>query len=85
MENNEIMNEVMDTVIEDVVVDTIPAKGTGMTVAIVAGVTLAVGAGVVLAKKAIGKYKAKKEMRQPDKEIDVEDEDLIEVVVEEQP
>lgn len=85
MENNEIMNEVMDTVIEDVVVDTVPAKGTGMTVAIVAGVTLAVGAGVVLAKKLYGKYKAKKEMRQPDKEIVVEDEELIEVVVEEQP
>lgn len=83
METNEIMNEVMDTAIEDVVVDTIPAKGTGMTVAIIAGVTLAVGAGVVLAKKAYGKYKAKKEMRQPDKEIAVEDEDLAEVVVEE--
>lgn len=85
MENNEIMNEVMDTMIEDVVVDAVPAKGTGTTVAIVAGVTLALGVGVALAKKVYDKYKVKKEMRQPDKEIVVDDEDLIEVVVEEQP
>ena len=83
MENKEIMNEVMDTVIEDVVVDTVPAKGTGMTVAIVAGVALAVGASVVLAKKVYGMYKAKKEMRQPDKEIFVDAEDLAEIVIEE--
>lgn len=85
MENNEIMNEVMDTVIDDVVVDAAPVKGTGTTVAIVAGVTLALGVGVALVKKVYDKYKAKQEMRQPDKEIVVDDEDLIEVVVEEQP
>ena len=85
MESNEIMNEVMDTVIEDVVVDTVPTKGTGKTVAIVTLVTLALGAGAALVKKLYDKNQAKKEMRQPDKEIVVEDEELIEVVVEEQP
>ena len=79
METNEIMNEVMDTVIEDVVGDTIPAKGTGTTVAIVAGVTLAVGAGVKLAKKGVAWIKAKKELRQPEEEIIVEPEDVVEV------
>lgn len=82
MENNEIMNEAMDTVIEEVIVDKVPVKGTGMTVAIVAVTTLAVGAGIALAKKAYDKHKAKKELRQPDKEIVVDAEDLADVAAE---
>jgi len=77
MENNEIMNyeeiEVMDN---DVVADDATGVGTGVAMLIGAGLTLAVGAGVKLAKKLYTDYKAKKELRQPDKEINVDPEDV---------
>ena len=54
--------------------------GTGIAMLIGAGLACAVGAGVKLGKKVYAAYKAKKELRQPDKEILVESEDLEEVV-----
>lgn len=81
MENNEIMNyediEVMDDV---VMAEEGSGIGTGAAMLIGAGVALAVGAGVKLVKKAIAKHKAKKELRQPDKEILCEPEDVEDVV-----
>ena len=81
MENNEIMNEGMETVIEEVVMDEPVGIGTGKAMLIVTGLTLAVGAGVVLGKKLYTAYKAKKELRQPDKEVVVEPEDVEEVTL----
>lgn len=80
MENTEIMKEAMDTVIDDVVVDGVVANGNGMNMILKGGfVVAAVAAVAVLAKKGYDAYKAKKELRQPDKEIVVEAEDLAEV------
>lgn len=79
MENIEIMNEGMETMVEEVVMDEAPGIGGGKIMLICTGLTLAVGAGVVLGKKLYAKYKAKKELRQPDKEIIVESEDVEEV------
>lgn len=81
MENNEIMNyeeiEVMD---DEIVADGGSSVGTGVAMLIGAGLALAVGAGAKLVKKGIAAYKAKKELRQPDKEIIVEPEEVAEVV-----
>ena len=83
MENTEIMKEAMDTVIEDVVVDDVVAKANGKGVLLIAGAVLAVAAaGYALGKKAYAAYKDKKALRQPDKEIIVEAEDLAEVTAE---
>lgn len=80
MENNEIMNyeniEVMDDAVE---AGENTGMGTGVAMLIGAGLTLAVGAGVKLAKKGIAALKAKKELRKPDKEIPVDEADLVEV------
>lgn len=77
MENkNEIMNEGMETIIEEVIVDENVGFGIGKTMAICTGLTLAVGAGIVLGKKLYKAYKAKKELRQPDKEIEVDPNDI---------
>lgn len=81
MENNEIMNyEEVEIVEDDYVGESGSGKGTAIAVAIGAGLTLAVGAGVKFAKKLWAKHKAKKELRKPDEEIPVEDEDLADVV-----
>lgn len=73
MENNEIMNyeenEVMNA---DVVADGGSSMGTLMAMAIGAGIASACVAGAKLVKKGIAKWKDKKELRQPDKEINVE-------------
>lgn len=83
MENNEIMNyeeiEVMD---DAVLADEGTGIGTGVAMLIGAGLTLAVGAGVKLAKKGIAWIKAQKELKQPDKEIIVEPEEVAEVATE---
>lgn len=80
MENNEIMmiedNEVMDN---EIVADEGSGIGTGMAMLIGAGLAFAVGGAVKLGKKLIAKAKAKKELKQPDKEVLVEDKDLEEI------
>lgn len=82
MENNEIMiNEEIEVMDDAIVEEGGSGIGAGVAMLIGAGLTLAVGAGVKLGKKAIAAYKAKKELRTPDKEIIVEPED-IEAVVE---
>lgn len=74
MENNEIMNfedvEVMDA---DIEVCEDSGIGTGVAMLIGAGITAAVGAGVVLGKKLVAKWKAKKELKKPEKEIQTEE------------
>jgi hypothetical protein len=81
MENikNEVMNEAMENVIEDVVVDGVVAKANmhpalkgGLAVAAVAAIAL-------LVKKGYDAHKEKTALRQPDKEIIVEPEDVMEV------
>lgn len=80
MENNEIMNyEEIDVMNDTVVADENTGIGTGVAMLIGAGLTLAVGAGVKLGKKAIAAIKSKKALRQPDKEIIVEAEQVEEV------
>lgn len=73
---NEIMNEGIETMVEEIVVDDAPGVSTGVVALVCAGLTLAVGAGVVLAKKAYAAHKAKKELHQPDEEIEVDPEDV---------
>lgn len=86
MENiikDEIMKEAKDTVIEDVVVDEVIANGKNMNMILKGGlVTAAVAAVAWLTKKGYDAYKAKKELRQPDKEIVVEAEDLADITAE---
>lgn len=83
MENkNEIMNEGIEAMVEEVVVDEATGIGSGKIMLVCAGLTLAVGAGVMLAKKLYTNYKAKKELRQPDKEIEVDPEDVEAVAAE---
>jgi hypothetical protein len=81
MENNEIMNYVENDVMNDVVAaDGGTGVGTGVAMLIGAGLTLAVGAGVKLAKKLYANHKAKKELRQPDEEIEVNPAKVEEIV-----
>lgn len=81
MENNEIMNyediEIMD---DEIVADGGSGIGTGIAMLIGAGLACAVGAGIKLGKKVYAGYKAKRELKKPDKEILVNPEDLEEVV-----
>ena len=80
MENN-IMNESMDTVFEEIVADEVVNTGVGMNKYAKIGLGgVAVAAAAMLIKKAYDFYKAKKELRQPDNETIVEDEDIAEVV-----
>ena len=74
MNTEEIMNE--DDAIETESEET--GMGTGMAMLIGAGLTLAVGAGIKVGKKVHAKIKAKKELRKPDddEEIEVTDEDI---------
>jgi hypothetical protein len=79
MENNEIMNYEEIEVMDEVEAGEKTGIGTGVAMLIGAGLTLAVGAGVKLVKKGIAAYKAKKELRKPDKTIIVNDQDVAEV------
>lgn len=80
MENNEIMNydeiEVMD---DAIVAEEKSGVGTGVAMLIGAGLALAVGAGVKLGKKMYANFKAKREIHKPDKEVIVDEEDLVAV------
>lgn len=80
MDNNEIMNEGME-MIDEIVVDEGTGIGTGKAMLIGAGVVLAVCAGVKLVKKAVAAHKAKKALNQPEEEIEIDPEDLVEVEV----
>lgn len=85
MENNEIMNYEDDNMmIDDFEVEEGTGIGTGIAMLIGAGLTIAVGAGVKLGKKAYAAYKAKKELRKPEKPIEVEAEKVEEVATEEE-
>ena len=80
MENNEIMiNEEIDVMDNEVMAEGGSGVGTGVAMLIGAGLAFAVTAGTKLVKKGIAAYKAKKELRQPDKEITVEAEQVEEV------
>jgi hypothetical protein len=79
MENNEIMNEGFKNVVKNVTANKVSGIGTGLTVLLTVIGTLAVGGGIGLAKAVWDKRKDNKELHQPDTEIDVEDEDVIEV------
>lgn len=80
MEDNEIMNyEDIEVMSDDVVAERGTGVGTGVAMLIGAGLALAVGAGVKLGKKVYAAYKAKKELRKPNKEIIVEESDIEEV------
>lgn len=81
MENNEITKVVEDeTQIEDIVVREDSGIGTGAAIAIGACLACAVGAAVKGAQWLIGRFKAKKELRAPENEIEVTDEDIEEIV-----
>lgn len=82
MENNEIMNYEEIEVMDDVEMNENAGIGTGVAMLIGAGLTFAAGAAVKLGKKLYADFKAKKELRQPDKEITVEPEDVAKVVAE---
>lgn len=80
MENNELMiTEEIEVMNDEIVADGGSSLGTATAMAIGAGLALAIGAGVKLVKKGIAAYKSKKELRQPDKEIIVEAEEVEEV------
>ena len=76
MENFEIVN-VEGTEMDDVitVAEEGSGMGTGVAMLIGAGLAVAVGAAVKLGKKVVKTVKAKRELRRPDKEIEVTDED----------
>lgn len=77
MENNEIMiNEEVEVMDDNIVADGGSGIGTGMAMLIGAGLAFAVGGAVKLGKKLIAKAKANKELKKPEKEVLVEDEDL---------
>lgn len=77
MENNEIMiNEEFDFMDDHIVADDGNGVGTGVAMLIGAGLAFAVGAAVNLGKKAYTKFKANKELKQPDKEVMVDESDL---------
>lgn len=77
MENNEIMiNEEVEVMDDNIVADGGSGIGTGMAMLIGAGLAFAVGGAVKLGKKLITKAKANKELKKPEKEVLVEDEDL---------
>ena len=81
MENNEIMNyEEVEFVEDNYVEEGGSGKGTAIAMAVGAGLTLAVGATVKFAKKLWAKHKANKELRKPDEETPVDEEDVANVV-----
>ena len=77
MENNEIMiNEEFEVMDDHIVVDDGNGIGTGVAMLIGAGLAFAVGGAVKAGKWAYEKIKAKKELKQPDKDVLVEESDL---------
>lgn len=82
MENNEIMemNEVMDVEVIDMESDVRSGLSTGGAMLIGVVLTAATVAVAKLGKKAWAKYKAHKELRKPDHEIEVTDEDIADIV-----
>lgn len=81
MESNEIME--MDEVMDVEVIDMEEGRSglsTGGAMLIGAALTAATVAVVKLGKKAWAKYKARKELRKADHEIEVDDDDIAEVV-----
>ena len=84
MENNEmIMNEEMDIMDDVIMEEENSSLPTALAMAIGAGLTLAVGAGVGLAKKGIAAWKARKELKKPDHEIEVDPDEVVELATEE--
>ncbi len=83
-ENEIIVNEETEILDEQIVADSGDGLATGVAMAIGAGIALAVTAGVKFAKKCYHDWKAKKEadqqVRKPDKEIEVTDAQVAEVV-----
>ena len=75
MENNEIMNEGIE-MMEEVVIDEGTGMKTGTAVLIGAGLALAAYAGTKLVKKVYAAYKAKKELRKANEEIEVTPDDM---------
>ena len=76
---NEIMNyeeEILDTTVET---EEKSGMSTGVAMLIGAGLAFAGTAIVKLVKKGIDAVKAKKELRKPDGDVLVDDEDLVEV------
>ena len=82
MENNEIMemDEIMDIEVIDMEPEERSGLSTGGAMLIGAALTAATVAVVKLGKKAWAKYKAHKELRKPDREVEVDDDDIAEVV-----
>ena len=77
---NEIMNyEEVEVIEDEVVADEKSGMGTGKALLIGAGVAIAAGAIVKSAKNLWAKYKAKKELRKPDTEIEITDEEIAEI------
>ena len=77
MENNEmvVFEEIED--VNDFETSEKTGVGTGVAMLIGAGLTLAVGAGVKLVKKGIAAYKAKKALRESEKEFVAEAHDFV--------
>ena len=81
METNNVMNEGMNTMIEEFVADEVVNTGIGINKYTKLGLAgVAVAAVAVLVKKGYDKYKANKELRKPDHDINVEDAEIAEVV-----
>lgn len=80
MENN-IMNEGMDVMVEEIVADEVVVKAPDIVKNIGKGAGIVAGVAAVAwaVKKIYDGYQAKKELRQPDKEIVVEAEQVEEV------
>ena len=80
MENNEIMfNEEYEVMDDHIVADDGAGIGTGVAMLIGAGLAFAVGGAVKAGKWAITKFKEKKALNQPDKDISVEDSEVADV------
>lgn len=80
---NIINNEEVKAEVKDIVVDEVVNKGFVLNKYAKGGLVLAVVvAGATIAKLVYDKHKPKKELRQPDKEIEVSAEDVAEVTAE---
>jgi hypothetical protein len=79
MENNEIMNEGIEMMVEEVVAKKRNGIGVGGMTAIVLGLVGLVTTGIVFGKKLVAHNKAKNAANMPDKEIIVDEDDLVDV------
>lgn len=81
MDNNEIMNYDEIEIVDDAMMaDEKTGISTGAAMLIGAGLTFVVGAGVKLAKKLVAAHKAKKELKKPEGEVLVDEQDIEKVV-----